>query len=212
MVAAAVLGCGRPSGAPAAALPVPAALDPAPRLSALTPEAVRVCLEYPTELVAVEGGRASLFKGNAGSIDPLSRTELTSVPLPGHHAFAPTQHTFAILVYRGRSTFKEHLEKAKNKEGEPPLTRNMITMPVDVAPGRPAQLSFVGIMMSGALVWATLPSPRKTYDLTLYIDRPLHDSVHDKDGEPPFEALIKLTEPDQTLPRALRCLDHLLWP
>lgn len=193
--------------------------DAAPRTAALTSEQVRACLGLPAALVA-DG--SSLFDATP---DGGAQAPRAAPPLWGKHfqAVAPRAEGSAwaamsadswISLDVGPSRFEDRLGSALGWKGGPDGALWTLSERVEVDRGRDARVRGLSLGMSGPLVWATLPSPRRSYTLTLLFYAPHHDAAHNEEDQPLLRSLHELARPGESgaLASALRCLDHTLWP
>jgi hypothetical protein len=106
----------------------------------------------------------------------------------------PGQELIAVVLYRGRSTYAAIF---------PPALPHAPPEQVRLASGRQVLVEGRDFFLGGAIVWGTMTSPDKEYDLTAVLDEVPHDTGIEQQD---LEALRRL-EPVQLV----ACLDAALW-
>jgi len=90
--------------------PIAPATDPAPRTDAVTPVALRECVRFPGELVAIAvGGADSFFGPDAGALAPMWTFSAESVVHSRGQALASIPNRLDLFVHKGPSRLADML-------------------------------------------------------------------------------------------------------
>jgi hypothetical protein len=177
--------------------------DREPKAEELTSARVVGCVPFPTPLVA--HGGCDLQAAPDGGASPIAACATLAV------AHEPTLEVITAIVYRGRGDFAKALgipsmqqmidagpEVAKiYREFEGPHA-------VDAGAGRVARVEARGLMMAGAIYWATLPSPHETFDTVLTVHAVMSDYPVTKEEHRALRNIDAVA--------VARCIDAALWP
>ena len=161
--------------------------DPPPLVAALDTASAGACLRFPGTLRWVASETPGDFVW--------ARSALVG------------NQGFELFVDRGPSRFEQTLESRTHLGAHPPA---------EVLAGDVERHAFE-LRMGNDLVWATIPSPHRTFTLTLYFKVPLKESIADGDAEGlrAFDAVTDLAKESGKnghLEPSLACLAAILWP